>query len=553
MAYEAFKGTFALPYHKETTTTSSESTTTTTFQQNRENISAPTSVGQALCRYALSDAAAETATETIPVKPFEIRLTKNAVSLPLVPGSICFTWAGNRYVDRMGSIFRNPDPVTGLGILCGKVDYLTGIVTLDVYDGGSNSITVHSLAGRFGSQYVTEVNFRTPGAPLRPGSLTIAGVTMNGKRISAIAAFDGKIEAPGLVGGVDYETGVVTIGFGGQVADSADLVDEPWYNPDLVRDGKVWKPEPVYADSLTYACVVYSYIPLNASLLGLNPVRLPSDGRVPIIKPGDVVVIHNTQTMQVDGGAPAGGTVITLPRAADSVEMYDSADPPLRVPSSMYKHEQGGNTITIDAANNDFSSYTMPLVAMHKIEDMVLVSATQINGQISLSRGVSNAYPVEGSFVSSALLFGDLQARAYGLFDQKTWGNRFSDDLTGDPAPATYNDIDYPIQVKNSGSVTERWALVFDSTDHFNIHAEKRGIVGSGYITQDCQPINQSTGKPYFFMDYRGFGQGWAAGNVIRFNTNGAVADAWAVRTTLQGPETEPYDKFTIQPRGDAR
>ena len=107
--------------------------------------------------------------------------------------------------------------------------------------------------------------------------------------------------------------------------------------------------------------------------------------------------------------------------------------------------------------------------------------------------------------------------------------------------------------MKNSGSVTERWALVFDSTDHFNIHAEKRGIVGSGYIAQDCQPINQSTGKPYFFMDYRGFGQGWAAGNVIRFNTNGAVADAWAVRTTLQGPETEPYDKFTIQPRGDAR
>ena len=30
-------------------------------------------------------------------------------------------------------------------------------------------------------------------------------------------------------------------------------------------------------------------------------------------------------------------------------------------------------------------------------------------------------------------------------------------------------------------------------------------------------------------------------------------APAWAVRTTLQGPETEPEDHFTLNPRGDAR
>lgn len=540
------------PYQISSTTNEAESASTTVYDQRRENIPAPSAPGQVLCRYALAAAAAEMATEIVAAKPFVIRLTKYAVSLPIVPGSVDFSWGGNRYVDRLGGIFRNPDPATGLGVLCGTINYLSGVVTLDVYDGGDNTLVVHSLAGRLGSQYVTEATFRTPGAPLRPGSLTIAGVTMEGVRISAVASFNGIFDTQSVKGEVDYESGVVSIGFGKLVPDSAALASEPWYDLRLVRDGKAWQPIPVYADSLTYACVVYSYIPLNAALLGINPVRLPSDGRVPIVKPGDMVVVHNTQSQSLSA-PPSPGQTYTLPRAADNVEIYDSSDPAKRVPSSMYTHESGSDTITIDTVNNDFSGYTLPLIAMHKIEDMALVSGTQINGQVTLSRGVTNAYPKDGTFVSSLLPFGDLQARVFGLFDQKTWQSKFSDSLEGAPAAATYNEIDYPIQVRNSGAVKERWALVFDSQEHFDIVAESRGIVGSGYISQDCQPVNQATGRPYFFIDHRGFGSGWAAGNVIRFNTDGAAAAAWAVRTTLQGPETAPYDHFTIQPRGDAR
>ena len=542
----------ALPYQKTNTENSGSSASTATYEQELTNNPAPTAIGQCTCQYALAQASAQTATETVAVKPFEIRLTKNAVGLPLVPGSISFTWAGNRYVDVAGAVYRNPDPASGVGVLCGQVNYLTGVVTLDAYDGGDNQITVHSLAGRLGSQYVTEINFRTPGAPLRPGSLSIAGVTMHGKRLSAVAAFDGSITGDFVRGEVDYTSGIVTMGFGARVPMQASYMSEPWYDPDLVRDGQVWKPEPVYADSLTYACVVYSYIPLSAKLLGLNPVRLPSDGRVPIVKPGDIVVLHNTQNMSLDN-APTGGQVIQLPRAADNVEIYDSTEPAKRVPSSMYAHKRGEDKVAIDAVNNDFSAYKLPLVINHRIEDMVQVSATQINGQITLARTTTHAYPKDGTFVSSALVFGDLQARAHGLFDQKTWKNQFSNDVDGDQASASYNEIDYPIQVKNSGAVNERWALVFDSTEHFRIHAELRGIVGEGYITNDCQPLNSTTGKPYFFIDRRGWGSGWAAGNVLRFNTAGATGAIWAVRTTLQGPESEPYDWFTIQPRGDAR
>jgi len=338
------------------------------------------------------------------------------------------------------------------------------------------------------------------------------------------------------------------------IDDSPVYADEPWYDPDLVDEetGKVWKPMPVYADSLEYLAVVYSYIPLSADLLGLNPVRLPSDGRVVVVKPGDVVVIHNTKNLALGQGLPAAGQSFSLPRAADSVEVYDSADPPLRVPTTEYSHEAGSGSLVF-ADPLDLAAFTPPLVANHRIEEMMLVAETQINGQISLGRSVAKPFPAEETFVSTSLNFGDLRARAYGMFDQRTWNNTWSDDLIGDAANATYNEIDYPVKVLNSGAVKERWALVFTSTMMFNIIAEKRGIVGTGYISQDCQPLNNNTGKPYFFIDYRGWGVGWAAGNAVRFNTDGASAPIWFVRTTLQAPPTEPEDHFTVQLRGDAQ
>lgn len=541
----------ALPFYDQTSETTSSSAVTTGYTMETEDIAAPAGVGNIQCSYALSGAAASVAQETVTAASFIIKLTKNSVSLPIVPGSVCFIWAGQKFYDRLGAIYAEQDCNTGSGVLRGAIDYLTGIVTLDVFDGGANNIEVLSLAGRLGSQYVTDLVFRTPSAPLRPGSVTIACVTADGVRLSATADTDGTISGEQLSGIVDYETGVVAIGFGEMVADSAEYVNESWYNADLVEDGEVWKPTSVYADSFEYACVVYSYIPLDAYLIGINPVRLPTDGKVPIVKPGDVAVIHNTQAYSI-AAEPVADQVYTLPRAADSVEIYDSSADPVRVPSTMYAHEECGDTITIDSTDNDFSGYTLPLIVYHKIEDMVLVSATQINGQLSLSRGVTKDYPVADTLVSTALQYGDLTSRYYGLFDQKAWTSEWSDDLIGDAATATYNEIDYPLEVTNSGCVTERWALVFDSTTHFKLMGENRGIVAEGYITEDFQPVNAATGKTFFFMDYRGFGTGYASGNVIRFNTEGAAPPAWAVRTTLQGPETEPDDDFNIQPRGDA-
>ncbi|PID76824.1 MAG: hypothetical protein CSB24_04660 [Deltaproteobacteria bacterium] len=513
----------------------------------------PPSPGEIKYACALSASAAETRDEKVAAPAFKLKLTKNSLKIPIIPGSVEFYWGGRRYIDYLGVLYADAAPDGSGGIVAGKINYQTGEVDLDLYGHGDNVFRITSLAARVGNQYVTEAVFRTPGAPLRPGQVIIAGVSINGDTITATAGHDGKIEADGVVGEVDYTIGVVRLHFGEMVANDPAFVSEPWYDPADVVGGQIFKPIPVLADSLSYSCVIYSYIPLKASLLGLNPVRLPSDGRVPIVKSGDVVVVHNTLQEELPG-TPAAGQTYTLSREADSVEIYDSTDPlPLRVPKTKYKHEPGENTITIDTDDHDFSGFTMPLVAVHKIEDMVIVAETLVSGFVQLTRGLVRDFPKENTFISSALLFGDMQARVTHLFDQKTWRNEFSNSIYGDEATGTYNIIDYPIQVSNLGAVKDRWAIVFDSQEHFKVMSELRGVVADGYTNQDLAPVNSATGRIYFKILADGWGLGWSAGNVLRFNTEAAAGDLWVCRTTQQGPEQEPQDWFTVQARVDAK
>jgi hypothetical protein len=501
--------------------------------------------------YSLTATGVETADETLAAKPFELALLRNGLGYTVVPGSVSFTWGGVRYVDRLGKLYRNPSTLTGQGVEAGTINYSTGIATLSVYDGGSNTLTLQSMTGRFGRQLLSSAAFRTPGAPLRPASLSILGVGADGSTVSAVSSFDGSIAGENVKGTVDYDKGLVWLEFGSMVDDDPSLYDEPWYDADNVVNGEIWQPLPVFVDSLTYACVVYSYIPLDADLIGLDAVRLPTDGRVPIVRTGDVVVIHNTATTQLTPPLTAGQE-ITLPRGnIVHVELYDSASTPLRVPSTKFSWNKETQKLTM-ASPLDLIGFTEPIIAMHRIEDMSLVSGVEINGQVILGHGVENDYPVAGTYVSSALLIGDLQARIHNLFDQATWTSVWSDTLIGSGCNASYNEINYPPLVTNAGATKGRWALKFIDTTSFQIIEETLGILGTGYIGQDCAPLNPATSQPFFFLDYRGWGVGWAAGNVVRFNTDGPNPPLWIARTTLQGPVTEPNDQFTLQIRGDA-
>ena len=321
-------------------------------------------------------------------------------------------------------------------------------------------------------------------------------------------------------------------------------------NSDKPRpDGKIFRPEPVAASSLRYSAVAYSYLPLDAALLGIDPVRLPSDGRVPIFRPGGFAVVGHTGriTASVSNGQTIDAGRVRLSRVR--VVGHDGV-----VIHTGYVTDLEAGTVTF----TDVTGYSQPVTIEHRIEDMAVVRDVQINGEISFTRPLTHAYPlaspgdpVSGSFVSSALVAGDLFARVNLVFDQSTWNGSWSDELIGSAATATFNHTQYPITVTNRGALTERWVVRMTNSTSFEVIGENVGVIATGNTSADCAPNNPATGVPYFRLPALGWGNGWATGNVLRFNTIGSQFPVWVVRTVQQGPESVPDDHFTLLIRGD--
>lgn len=447
----------------------------------------------------------------------------------IVPGSLIVRITGKDYIDRNGVLHADISMDTGLGTVAGVIDYTTGRATLNWWaDGVAAGITVQACLTTYGEFTATEAHFRTAGSPLRPASTFVQVTAADGEQITGVADQSGVITGAHMRGNVSQDTGVVSVEFGQMVEGD-------------------WVPRKVMPGTLRYNCVVLTNLPLDAGILGLDPVRLPADGRVPIFRPADVAVLHNTQRTSLTNPVEAGETYSV--GRTDLAALHLEDDNGAKIAADRYLVDLAAGTVTM-AADWDGAGVAQPLVAVHRIEDMLLVSDVQINGQVSFASQVSREYPVEGSYLSSALLFGDLQALVTSLFDQQTWTNVWSDAVIGSGAPGQYNDIDFPVEVLNESAVTERWRITFTSPTAFVVFGENLGQIASGNTTTDLAPINPVTGDPYFVLRAAGWGGGWATGNTLRFNTVGANGPLWIARTILAGATLEG-DKFDLEGRGD--
>lgn len=493
--------------------------------------------------------------EQIAVPALKVDLTPK-VRNAIIPGSLLFKLGGRTYYDRQGVLYYGMAPATGAGTAAGTIDYTSGVAAITSWVGNiAPSFDVVSLLSEVSPLPLAVVHGRTPGSPLRPGTFSIqANLHDGGTLVSAVSDNNGNLDTTDMHGYVDVNTGVFAVAFGRYVLASGLTADElasDWYDVDYVdADGYIWRPREAIPGTVRFNAVVQTSLPQDPEIIKVNPVRLPMDGRVQILRAGDTLVLHDTQAQTLPNPLSAGQMVAIARTGVESIALYDQVG--LGVDPALYVFGKETDDVTF-ATPLDLSAYTQPLVLLHTIEDMALCLDAQITGEVSLGHALTHGYTAANSLVSSALILGDAQARYQSLFAQATWTNVWSDALIG-AAPssgAQYNDATYPVEVLNRDAITQRWRLQFTSSTAYNIVGEEVGVIGTGTISTDAAPLNPATGLPYFRVVAAGFGTGWATGNAIRFNTVAAGGPFWNARTVLSGPASNQDDLVRLQLRWD--
>ena len=484
----------------------------------------------------------EATTKTVKANSLFINMP-STVADPIVNGSVLMTALGAKLTDSFGQIKRNAQVV-------GTIDYLSGLVALNNWDANQlSSAVVNSMLRGSNNVPVYNIIFKTPVAPLKESSVSISVDLLTGQKLTLSTDGQGKITGNQYAHGfVDFKAGVVVLYFyeALKITDNPDVVNQPWYNAEniYIEGGANYINRPVYINPNTvrYNAIAYSYLPLDKELIGLDPVRLPSDGRVPFVRKGDSIAITELKTLQLPTNAANNTFNLGFERLSD-VNVVDSTGK--KVSFDYLDIDLDAGTLKLNSAFV-MTGLTAPLTAKYRIMDIALVIETDISGRVTLSTPITHDYSTAAVF-SSMLLAGDMQARAYNVFGQKSWSGVWSDSLVGDATTSQLQVTNNPIVVTNRDAIEERWALVFTSQTSFRIIGQTVGEIGTGSTTSDTKPLNPMTGYPYFEIPAVAWGTGWSANNVVRINTAAAKYPVWIGNAIQQhqGSSKDNYD-FTI-------
>lgn len=308
----------------------------------------------------------------------------------------------------------------------------------------------------------------------------------------------------------------------------------------------------VNADSIRVGYRQYIVSPVNALLGGsLDAVRLPPDKSFPLVRAGDAVLIHYPLRTALPTPLSGGTTHLIGRPNVDRLWLEDAIG--TKLSTTLYTVNRGAGSVTM-APVIDLSTYQMPIYAHSTLEEDALVTGIDENTRtVRITPELSRSYPAGVAYLSSMAPIGDVYARASAPFSQQAWSNVWQDSRVGDPITGQFNHAAYPVEVSNTGTITERWRIQFTSTTTVNVIGEVSGQVATGLsITADLAPINPQTGTPYFRLRYQGFSAGFVNGNLVRFNTIAADVGVWALRCKQIGEHIPGLRRsFSLTWRGD--
>jgi len=116
----------------------------------------------------------------------------------------------------------------------------------------------------------------------------------------------------------------------------------------------------------------------------------------------------------------------------------------------------------------------------------------------------------------------------------------------------TYDEVTYPVAVDSIGGVVETWTCTFTSATAFDVTGDTIGAVGSGNITTNFSPTNATFGRPYFTLDFTGWGGTWAAGETLVFRSLPAAYPIWERRVIPAGAASLSGNKFIPAVSGES-
>ncbi len=402
--------------------------------------------------------------------------------------SVSATWTGGGTSLTLSNFFPGPSGGTWAAVPVGRV--------VSVNLGGVRS--VHT------------VNTPATGGAAAPGTETIV-LTVT-EPLPGSGAQSGTVVYPNLDGGYRFRGVAVAPGVTGSGASSITV-------------SSTWARIMPVAAAAAYPTAENAAFGIGGVLSWAN-----THGLTPVIMSGDALLIHHTATIG-PSNVSNGQTIDTLRTALarlriignNGVEHYRATRGQAPVGSGATADLDAG-TVTI----TNVAGFSQPVTIEHRIEELGLATTVTLT-TIGLNNALTRSYPA-GTRVSSLLMSGDLQGRALNGFAQTAWTGVWADSVSGGTPLGDYNEASYPVTTTNAGAVTERWAVIFTSTQAFRVVGEDLGEIGTGTTQAEYAPLNPATGQPYFRIPALGWGSGWAAGNVYRFNTIGSNTPVWALR-----------------------